>query len=437
MMGAEEFAARRKKLLDCLGPNNAGILFSSVECIRNNDVHFPFRQESNFYYFTGFSEPGALAIFLPGREEGEFILFNEPRDPNMERWVGPRAGQQGACDVYGADQSFDIHLLDNKMVELLLNRNTIFYLLGKNSQWDKKISTWLNQLQHTNSRSVFPRNLSDIGKFSSEMRLIKSKFEIETLRKVAKISAEAHLKMMEACCEGQFEYQLEAIFDHEVKQKGCRSLAYQTIVGGGDNACVLHYIDNKDPLKEGELVLIDAGGELGSYAADISRTFPVSGKFSDTQARIYQLVLDAQLAVIKEIKPGIPWNRLQEIAVEHLTSGLIELGILRGNLHKALEKKSYLAYYMHNIGHWLGLDVHDVGSYQINGQSRILEEGMVLTVEPGLYLSPNKQLDAKWWNMGVRIEDDILVTDNGCEVLTSGVPKTIKEIEAIMKPARP
>lgn len=433
MINVEQFAARRSKLLDKIGPDSVAILFSASECVRNADVHFPFRQESNFYYYTGFEEPDSVALFLPKRAEGEFVLFNRRRDPEMEKWLGPRAGQEDACQRYGVDQAFDIEQIDQKIIALLQKRVALFYLLGRNNSWDERIRKWVTFLQKAARRDTPSLNqLSDLNPITASFRVVKDTFEIATLRKVTAISAAAHCKLMEACRPGLFEYELSALFDYEITVKGCKDLAYSTIVGGGANACILHYVQNKAQLKAGDLVLIDAGGEIDNYAADISRTFPTNGKFSKHQALLYQLVLDAQLAVIKEIKPGLPWNKLQEIAASHLTQGLIDLGILRGSLPELLATKAYLRYYMHNIGHWLGLDVHDAGAYSINGQPRPLEPGMVLTVEPGLYLSPNKELDQKWWHIGIRIEDDILVTENGCEVLTEGVPKTLKEIEVIM-----
>lgn len=433
MITAEEFAVRRKKLLDQLGPNNAAVLFSSSEKLRNGDVHYPFRQNSTFYYYTGFTEPDTVAFFLPDRKEGEFILFNRGRNEALERWIGPCAGQEGACQIYGANQAFDISQLNEKAVELLLNRSTIFYEIGKKPLWDQKVTSWFSKLQSGNRKGIAsPSQLADISILAAEMRLIKNSAEIELLRKAADISAMAHCKLMENCREGSFEFELEALFEYEIKVKGCQSTAYPSIVGGGANACILHYVANNSTLKKNELVLVDAGGEFEYYAADITRTFPVNGVFTKEQSLIYQLVLDAQLAVIEAIRPGLPWNQLQEIAALKLSQGMIELGILKGSLDQVLEKKSYQNYYMHNIGHWLGLDVHDAGSYKINGHWRPLKEGMVLTVEPGLYLSPNNKLASKWWNIGVRIEDDVLVTANGCEVLTHSAPKTIAEIESRM-----
>jgi Xaa-Pro aminopeptidase len=427
-----EFANRRKKLLAAIEKDSAAILFASAECIRNGDVHYPFRQQSDFYYFTAFNEPDAVALFLPDHTEGQFILFNRPRDPLMERWLGPMVGQEGACEQWGADSAFDINLLDEKIIELLHDRRNIYYELGKNKAWDQKMMGWLSTLANNRKNLPCPFQLADIRKISSEMRLIKSANEIELMKKAAILSAQAHCKAIEKCRPGLFEFELEAVLNYELMVQGCRFSAYPAIVGGGGNACVLHYVDNKDELKEGDLVLVDAGGEYANYAADITRTFPVNGKFSTDQALLYEIVLAAQRAVIDAIKPGIFWHTLQEIAVEFLTKGLVSLGIIPGPLEEAIKNKTYQDYYMHNIGHWLGLDVHDVGAYKVNGEWRKLEAGMVLTVEPGLYLSAHEQLDQRWWNIGIRIEDDVLVTPTGCEVLSCAVPKEIKELEKMM-----
>ncbi len=432
-MSNAEFKARRDKLLTQIGEKNAAILFSSEEFVRNGDVHFPFQQNSEFYYFTGFLEPESVAVFLPGRKEGEFVLFNRSRDPAIERWTGARAGQEGACKIVGADQSYDIEKINETMIELLSERKTLYYELGKQGKWDQQIMKWVSRLQDFNRKSLpCPTQLYDISVITHELRLFKSPSEIELLKKACEISAAAHTSLMEICKPDIYEYELEAKFDYEIHLQGARFNAYPTIAGGGANACVLHYVENKDKLKAGDLVLVDAGGEYQHYAADITRTYPVNGKFSEPQALIYDLVLDAQLAVIQTIKPGLPWNRLQKVAVEVLTQGLLELGILKGTLKSALEKNSYQEYYMHNIGHWLGLDVHDAGSYKKNGHWRELQCGMVLTVEPGLYLSRSEKLDKKWWDIGIRIEDDVLVTEDGCEVLSDGVPKKRTEIESLM-----
>jgi Xaa-Pro aminopeptidase len=427
------FAIRRQKLLAQLGNKDAVILFGSSELLRNGDVHFPFRQNSNFFYYTGYSEPEAIAVLIPGDKGGEYIIFNTPKDPVMERWVGTRVGQEGAVAQFGADTAFDIYSIDEKILELLAGREQIFYDLGSHPLWDKRILDWTHELQKRARRShPCPAALGDLKVKSNEMRLFKDQIEIAILREAAQKSAEAHRAAMQKCKSGMFEFQLEAVVNYELMVRGCRFSAYPAIVGGGPNACILHYNDNSKLLKDGDLVLIDAGGEYENYASDITRTFPVNGKFSKEQAEIYNLVLEAQLKVIDLIRPGTPLNLLQDAAVNVLAKGLIRLGILSGTISDVIQQKSYQDYYMHNVSHWLGLDVHDAGSYRINDEWRTLEEGMVLTVEPGLYLSSSNELNKKWWDIGIRIEDDVLVTASGCEVLSHDAPKTIAEIERIM-----
>lgn len=431
MSRKDQFSKRRKQLLEKLDKKDAVLLFGSSEQLRNGDVHFPFRQNSNFYYFTGYTEPDAVALLLPHRNEGLYILFNLKSDPLIERWTGKRVGQEGAVKSYGADQAFALDVLNVKLVELLEGCERLYYEMG-NKTFDHKILALVNKLQEQNRRNYGGITLSDIRKLAGEMRLLKDHSEIELLRAAAQKSAKAHIAAMKHCRPNLYEYQLEAVINYELMQENCRSFAYPSIVGGGKNACVLHYVANDSRLLAGDLVLIDAGGEYEYYASDITRTFPINGKFSAEQAQIYNLVLKAQEEVIAAIRPGIAWSKLQEIAVSHLSKGLVSLGILKGTVAEVIKNKTYLLYYMHNVSHWLGLDVHDAGAYKIDDQWRTLEEGMVLTVEPGLYLSANKNLDKKWWDIGVRIEDDILVTPEGCEVLTKDVPKEISEIEAIM-----
>lgn len=436
-MNKENFARRRQRLMNLLGKQDAVILFGASEQLRNGDVHYPFRQNSTFYYYTGYSEPDAVAFLLPGRKGSEYVLFNLVKDPQMERWVGQRIGQEGAIQYHGVELAFDIAHIEEKAVELLEGRKKIYYEMSQQTNFDLRLMDWIRKLREKARRSdSCPSELVDLKIKSGEMRLFKDQHEIELLRVAAQKSAKAHVAAMQKCQPGMWEYQLESIINYELMEQGCRTSAYPAIVGGGKNACTLHYVDNAAQLVDGELVLIDAGGEYENYAADITRTFPINGKFTPAQSQIYNLVLKTQQKVIDLIRPGIPFNQLQESAVTTLTEGLIELGILSGSLAQELEKKSYLKFYMHNISHWLGLDVHDAGSYKKNDEWRRLEASMVLTVEPGLYLSPNEELDKKWWNIGVRIEDDVLVTSKGCEVLSASLPKTVPEIEKIMAVAR-
>lgn len=427
------FAKKRRALMKQLDKQDAVILFGSSELVRNGDVHYPFRQNSTFYYFTGYTEPDAVAILLPGNVDGEYILFNLPNDPVMERWVGARVGQEGAIDGYDADLAFRLDQIDEKVLELLSDRKKIYYDMSSNPLWDQKINEWTRQLQARGRRSALtPSAHVDLKEKSNELRLSKDSEEIELLRTAAQKSAQAHIIAMKNCRPGMNEFELEAIINFELNKQGCRSWAYPAIVGGGRNACILHYVENNDSLKSGDLVLVDAGGEYQYYASDITRTFPVNGKFTPDQASVYNIVLDAQQQIIKLIKPGLSFDKLQETAINVIVTGLLQLGILSGTLEQALKDKTYQEYYMHSVSHWLGLDVHDAGAYQTQGQWRSLKEGMVLTIEPGLYLSAKENLDKRWWNIGVRIEDDVLVTAKGCEVLSSAVPKTIAEIESIM-----
>ena len=430
-----EYAQRRQNLLNRLDKGSVAIIATNPETIRNGDGHYPYRPSSQFYYLTGFAEPEAVLVLIPGRKEGEFILFNRVRDPAQEQWTGYRAGQEGACATFGADEAFPYAELDARLPDLLQGKQTLFYSIGKNAAWDQRMMTALNSLRKRVRQGITaPEKLQNIDELINEMRLIKSPAEIEMMRYVCEASAQAHIAAMQACKPGRYEYQLEATLRYEFGVRGCRFEGYPSIVGSGENACVLHYIENNAELKKGDLVLIDAGAEYQYYGADITRVFPVNGKFSVEQTAIYNLVLKAQLACIEKIKPGLNWAVLQETVVRVLTSGLLELEILQGDLEDLINKKAYSPFYMHLSGHWLGMDTHDVGSYRTqDGAVRNLEAGMILTVEPGLYISATiPDVDPKWHNIGVRIEDDVLVTTQGYEVLTRSAPKTVPEIEALM-----
>lgn len=434
-MKANEFKKRRKHLLQQIGAGNIGLISSAGTCTRNRDVDYPFRQNSDFYYLTGFNEPDALAVFIPGREEGEYLLFCREFDATKALWEGAHAGLEGATKHFAADQAFAIGDMDEKLPELLAGKRKIFYPLGQNGDLDTAVMTWLNELrQKARSGVTAPHELSAIEQILHEMRLFKSPAELKLMRHAAEVSAQGHIKAMQACQAGRYEYQIEAELLHHFMQNGLRNVAYPSIVAGGKNACTLHYTENNCELKDGDLLLIDAGAECDHYAADITRTFPVSGVFNDAQRQLYQLVLDAQYAAIAQAKPGATWMQPHEAAVEVLTRGLVNLGLLKGSVKKLIKDEKYKAFYMHRTGHWLGMDVHDVGDYKINNEWRILEPGMVLTVEPGLYVPADaKKVDAKWRGIGIRIEDDVLVTEDGCEVLTHSVPKTIAEIETLMR----
>ena len=433
-MSSTEFARRRKQLMRMMGENSIAILPTANEQVRNRDVLFPFRPDSDFFYLTGFSEPEAVMVLLPNRKQGEFLMFCRERDPVKETWDGYRAGLEGAMEQYGADDAFPFSDIDDILPGLLEQRERVFYEMGCNAAFDARMSEWVHQVRGRTRTGVHaPTEFLALDHFVHDMRLYKSRSEIATMRKAAKLSAAAHLELMRTTQPGDAEYQLASRFQHYCQMRGASQQAYPSIVGGGNNGCVLHYVENKDALNDGDLVLIDAGCELDCYASDITRTFPVNGTFSEPQAQLYQLVLDAQHAAIEQVQVGNHYNDPHEAAVRVLAKGLIKLGLLKGALAQVLKNQSYKKFYMHSTGHWLGMDVHDVGDYKIDGHWRVLEPGMVLTVEPGLYIPVgSKGVAKKWQGIGIRIEDDVVVTKNGPDVLTRDVPKEITEIEALM-----
>jgi Xaa-Pro aminopeptidase len=417
-----------------MAQNSIAIIAAAHEIIRNRDTHFQFRQDSDFYYLSGFNEPDAVLVLLPGRSQGEVIFFCRDRDPARELWDGRRAGPEGLNKAYGADDAFPIDDIDDILPGLMEGRDRVYYSLGRNPHFDSLLMGWLNTIRSkARTGAQPPEEFVDLDHLLHDMRLVKSPAEIALMKRAGEISVAAHKRAMKVCKPGMMEYQLEAEIHHECALAGARFQAYPAIVGGGKNGCILHYIENSSPLNEGDLVLIDAGCELSNYASDITRTFPVNGKFNREQAALYNVVLAAQEAAFSHICAGKDWNASHDAAVEVLTQGLIEHGLLRGELHDLLETKAYTEFYMHRTGHWLGLDVHDVGDYRIEGEWRALEPGMVLTVEPGLYVSPdNLNVEAKWRGIGIRIEDDVVVTNEGYELLTPGMPRTVEEIESWM-----
>ncbi len=437
-MSQSEFKKRRKQLMQCIGMGNIALISSAGVRVRNRDVDYPFRQDSDFYYLTGFNEPDALAVFIPGRSQGEYILFCREFDEKKALWEGAHAGLEGAIKHYAADDSFPIDDIDDIVSGMLENKTKVFYPMGRDTDLDHSLQEWIRHIRSQSRSGVMaPAELASIEPIVHEMRLFKSAPELKLMRYAAQVSAQAHVKAMQLCVAGKYEYQVEADIVHHFMQSGLRNVAYPSIVAGGKNACTLHYTENCDKLKNGDLLLIDAGAECDHYAADITRTFPVSGKFSEPQALLYQLVLDAQFAAIEQIKPNVPWNAAHDASVEVLTKGLVKLGLLKGSVTKLIKNEKYKQFYMHRIGHWLGMDVHDVGDYKIHQEWRLLQAGMVLTVEPGLYIAEDcKSVDKKWRGIGIRIEDDVLVTKNGYEILTHGVPKTITEIETLMAEAK-
>lgn len=418
-----------------IGKGNIAIIAGAAHQTRNRDVLYPYRQDSDFFYLTGFNESESLAVFIPGREQGEYVLFCREFDETKALWEGAHAGLEGATKHFEADDSFPIDDLDDILPGMLENKAKVFYPMGKDSELDHKLLEWINHIRRQSRTGVTaPGELVSLEHIVHEMRLFKSPTEIKLMRRAAEVSARAHVRAMRFCKPGLHEYQIEAEMLHEFVQDGLRATAYPSIIASGKNACVLHYIENKDKLQKGDLLLIDAGVECEHYAADITRTFPISGKFSHAQKQLYQLVLDAQTAALAEIRPGIAWNKAHEASVEVLTKGLVALGLLKGKVAKLIKDEKYKQFYMHRIGHWLGMDVHDVGDYKIKDEWRLLEPGMVLTVEPGLYVPANcETVDTIWRGIGIRIEDDVLVTADGHEILTHGVPKTIEAIELLMQ----
>ncbi len=433
-MNSKEFARRRRQLIRAMGPGAIAIIPAAPMRYRNRDAEYLYRQDSDFYYLTGFPEPEAVAALVPGRKQGEYILFCRERDPHMETWHGRRAGQDGAKEIYGADDSFPIGDIDEILPGLLEGNERVYYTMGRNAEFDQRVMGWINRIrQQIRGGARAPEEFVSLEHLLHDMRLYKSRAEIATMRQAGRITAMAHRRAMQTCRPGMTEYQIEAELLYEFRKAGAVP-AYNSIVGGGVNGCILHYTENNAALRDGDLLLIDAGAEYDSYAADITRTFPVNGHFTPPQRAVYEVVLAAQEAAIAKVKPGNHWNDPHEAAVRVLTEGLVELGLLKGKPKKLIQDEAYRQFYMHRTGHWLGMDVHDVGDYKIGGEWRVLEPGMVMTIEPGLYITADsKGVAKKWWNIGVRIEDDVLVTQDGCEVLTADAPKAIDEIEALMQ----
>lgn len=433
-ISSKEYVQRRQTLMEMMAPNSIAILPAASVKMRNRDAEFNFRQDSDFQYLTGFDEPEAVAVLIPGREHGEYIVFCRERKREEEIWTGYRSGPEGAIEKYGAHDAFPISDIDEILPGMIEGRDRVYYSMGCDTQFDQQVMEWVNAIKaKARSGAHPPGEFAALDHLLHDMRLYKSDDELNVMRKSSEIAAQAHIRAMKTCQPGMMEYQLEAEFLHEFMKNGARSPAYTTIVGGGANGCILHYVDNNQVLTDGDLVLIDAGCELDFYASDITRTFPVSGKYSEPQKQLYQLVLDAQMAAIDEVKPGNHWNDPHVAAVKVLTEGLVALGLLSGEVDTLIKEEAYKPFYMHRTGHWLGMDVHDVGEYKVGDEWRVLEPGMVMTVEPGLYIAPDcEEVDVKWRGIGIRIEDDVIVTKQGCEVMTDGAPKTVEAIEALM-----
>ena len=424
---------RRERLLTSIPDNSVVLVPAAVELTRSRDTEYPFRQDSDFFYLTGFNEPDALLILSKDNTGAtSSLLLCRPKDPLAEIWQGRRLGPEQAKTVLGVE-ALPITELDNELLKALNQRTTLYYAQGTYAEFDAKVAVTLARLRQYPKRGyVAPTVQQDLRPVTAEMRLFKDEHEIKLMRKAGSISAKAHKRAMQEAKAGVWEYQLEAAILHEFAMHGARFPGYNCIVGAGENGCILHYTDNSSQLQDGDLVLIDAGAEYQGYTADITRTFPVSGKFSAEQAAVYQVVLNAQYAACAKVKPGNTFKDALDAACLELTKGLLELGILQGELQQLLKDNACKAYFIHGLGHWLGLDVHDVGAYKLAGEERPFAPGMVLTIEPGLYIPTGSPCDPKWWGLAVRIEDDVLVTAQGHDNLTESVPKEIAEIEALM-----
>ncbi|MFW2034263.1 Xaa-Pro aminopeptidase [Acinetobacter junii] len=430
-----DFKQRRDHLAQKMGANSVAIIATRAEMYRNRDADYKYRADSSFYYLTGFAEPEAVAV-LETFAEGEmyrYSLFCRERNREMEIWNGYRAGVEGAVEIYGADEAFAIDLLDQEIIAKLLNKDRLYFRIGHQAEFDARVSQWIQKADAQQRRgSTSPAEIIQLDRLIDEMRLKKSAQEIELMQIASNISADAHTRAMQLVKPEMMEYALEAELNYIFGKNGCVP-AYNSIVGGGENACILHYVENNKPLKDGDLVLIDAACEYEFYASDITRTFPVNGKFSPEQIALYNIVLDAQLAAIDATRIGNHYKYPHEVAVKILTQGLVDLGLLSGNVDELVESEAFRQFFMHGTGHWLGMDVHDVGAYKHGEDWRAYEAGMVVTVEPGLYIAPDDEtVDVKWRGIGIRIEDDIVVTENGPLVLTKNVVKTVEEIEQLM-----
>lgn len=433
MIKPAEFARRRKQLMRMADEDAILILPSAPERVRSHDTHYPYRQDSDFWYLSGFPEPEAVLVLVPGRKHGEVLLFCRDRDAEREAWDGPRAGPEGAVEAHGVDDAYPITDLDEILPGLLEGRSRVYYHFGRDTEFDLKLIGWVNRVRsQVRHGAQPPHEFLELGHLLHELRLFKSAAELKLMRRSAAIAAEAQLAAMRATRVGGHEYEVEAALQYTYRRHDAVA-AYEPIVGAGANGCVLHYRANRGPLADGDLLLCDAGAEYAGYASDITRTWPVNGRYSKEQRALHDVVLAAQAAAMAQARPGRPWILGHEAAVEALTEGLLSLGLLKGSLKAALSSGAYKKFYMHKTGHWLGLDVHDVGEYKVAGDYRELEPGMVFTIEPGLYIAPGtKGVPARWQGIGIRIEDDVAITKDGHEVLTDAVPRDTDAIEAVL-----
>jgi len=426
------YANRRRRLAETISGGIA-VVPTAPERVRNRDSHYPYRFDSHFFYLTGFTEPEAVLVLAPQKS----VLFCRERNPEREIWDGFRHGPEAARERFGFDEAHPIGNLDQEMARLLENQPALYYPMGADPEWDARAIRWVNAVRaRVRAGIAAPERVHDVRAVIDDMRLVKDAHELGVMRRAARIAAAAHRRAMQRARPGRYEYEIEAELLYEFRRNGAQFPAYSPIVAGGANACVLHYVSNDAPLRDGELLLIDAGCELDGYASDLTRTYPVNGRFSAAQREIYELVLAAQRAAMESVRPGKAWNEPHDAAVKVLAQGMLDLKLLSGSLDEVLQKETYKRFYMHRTGHWLGLDVHDAGDYKRQGNWRTLAPGMVLTVEPGLYLRAEDDIPERLRNIGIRIEDDVLVADAGCEVLTAEAPKAIDDVEALMRDAR-
>jgi Xaa-Pro aminopeptidase len=432
-MNNKEFARRRKQLMSMVGAGGIAILPAAPVRVRSRDIAHRYRQDSDFHYLTGFAEPDAVAVLVPGRDSGEYLLFCRERDSEKERWDGSRAGPDGAVEFHDADDAFPIDDIDDILPGIIESCTRVYYTMGMYSDFDARITDWVKSLRSREIKGVHtPQEFVALDHLLHDMRLYKSRAEIVAMRKAAKIAGAAHTRAMRLIRPGLHEYEVEAEFLHEFRRHDAWP-SYSPIVGSGANSCTLHYVDNAARMEDGDLVLIDAGCEIDYYASDVTRTLPVNGRFTPEQRAVYEIVLEAQLAAIEKTRRDNHWNEPHDASVKVITKGLKKLGLLQGTLPRLIKDGAYREFYMHRTGHWLGMDVHDVGDYKVGNEWRLLEPGMVMTVEPGIYLPANRKVPAKFRSIGIRIEDDVAVTSNGADVLSKGLAKEPDAVEALMR----
>jgi Xaa-Pro aminopeptidase len=431
-MNRKEFAKRRRQLMRMIGTDGIAISPSAPVKLRSRDAEYRYRQDSDFYYLTGFGEPDAVSVLAPGRDNGEFLIFCRERDREKELWDGTRQGPEGAVANFAADDAFPIDDIDDILPGILESRSRVYYTMGAYAEFDLRIGDWIKSLRSRKASGIhIPQEFVALDHLLHDMRLYKSRAEISAMRRAARIAVSGHRRAMAAVRPGMFEYEIEAEFLHEFRRRDA-TVSYSPIVGGGANSCTLHYVENNAKLEDGDLLLIDAGCEYDYYASDVTRTLPVNGRFSPEQRAVYEIVLEAQHAAIERTCKGNHWNDPHDAAVRVITRGLRKLGLLKGSLPKLIRDGAYREFFMHRTGHWLGMDVHDVGDYRVDEEWRLLEPGMVTTVEPGIYISAKSRVPARWRNIGIRIEDDVAIAHDGPDVLSKGLPSEPDEIEKLM-----